>query len=42
VSHVGPPDWDWERDYDNPTNWGLGEAVERPNGDGIVLITMRS
>jgi hypothetical protein len=38
-SHVGPPDWDWERDYENPTDWGLGHAVENPIGDGIVLIT---
>jgi hypothetical protein len=39
-SHVGPPDWDWERAYENPSSWGLGDAVERSIGDGIVLITV--
>jgi hypothetical protein len=41
-SHVGPPDWDWERDYENPPDWGLGDAAERTIGDGIVFITTRS
>jgi hypothetical protein len=41
-SHVGPPDWDWERDYENPSDWGLGDATERVIGDGIVFITVRS
>jgi hypothetical protein len=41
-SHVGPPDWDWERDYENPPDWGLGDAAERTIGNGIVFITTRS
>ena len=41
-SHVGPPDWDWERDYENPADWGLGAAVERAIGDRIVFLTTRS
>jgi hypothetical protein len=41
-SHVGPPAWDWERDYENPADWGLGAAVERAIGDGIVFLTTRS
>jgi hypothetical protein len=41
-SHVGPPDWDWERDYENLPDWGLRDATERVIGDGIVFITARS
>jgi hypothetical protein len=41
-SHVGPPDWDWERDYENPPTWGLRDAVERTIDDGIVFLAARS
>jgi hypothetical protein len=41
-SHVGPPNWNWERDYENPADWGLGAAIEKPIDNGIMLVTMES
>jgi hypothetical protein len=40
-SHVGPPRWDWERDYENPPEWGLADAVEETMDDGVVYLRMR-
>lgn len=40
-SHVGPPDWDWESDYENSPEWGLADAVEETRDDGIVYLTTR-
>lgn len=37
-SHVGPPDWDWESEYENPADWGLAGAVEVTMPDGSVYL----